>query len=58
MTLHHGMEVTTVRLPLGSEARMNAVMSEREKHSDFVRRAVANELKRREEARGASCRPS
>lgn len=41
-------EQTPARFPLGTLQRIDAVLAEKEKRSDFIREAVENELKRRE----------
>lgn len=41
-------EQTPARFPAGTLARIDGVLTEREKRSDFIREAVEAELKRRE----------
>lgn len=41
-------EQTPARFPLGTLQRIDAVLAEKEKRSDFIRVAVEAELKRRE----------
>ena len=43
-------ERTAVKFPAGTFARVAAVLEEKEDRTDFFRRAVERELKRREEA--------
>lgn len=43
-------EQTPARFPEGTLARIDAVLAEKEKRSDFIREAVDKELKRREKA--------
>ena len=43
-------EQTPARFPEGTLARIDAVLSDREKRSDFIREAVVSELERREAA--------
>jgi hypothetical protein len=41
-------EQTPARFPEGTLARIDAVLSDKEKRSDFIREAIEKELKRRE----------
>lgn len=41
-------EQTPARFPEGTLARIDAVLTEKEKRSDFIREAVERELERRE----------
>lgn len=41
-------EQTPARFPEGTLARIDAVLAEKEKRSDFIREAVERELQRRE----------
>ena len=43
-------EATPARFPAGTLARLDAVLNEKEKRSDFIREAVEREIKRREAA--------
>lgn len=50
-------EQTPARFPGGTLARIDAVLNEGEKRSDFIREAVERELKRRRAARETAHRP-
>lgn len=41
-------EQTPARFPVGTLARMDALLDEKEKRSDFIREAVDREIRRRE----------
>lgn len=41
-------EQTPARFPAGTLARIDALLDEKEKRSDFIRKAVERELERRE----------
>lgn len=43
-------EQTPARFPEGTLARIDVVLAEKEKRSDFIREAVEREIKRREKA--------
>lgn len=43
-------EQTPARFPEGTLARIDAVLADKEKRSDFIREAVEREIKRREKA--------
>ena len=43
-------EATPARFPAGTLARIDALLGDREKRSDFIREAVERELGRREKA--------
>lgn len=46
-------EQTPARLPAGTLARIDAALQDREKRSDFIRKAIEAELDRRESAQGS-----
>jgi hypothetical protein len=43
-------EATPARFPKGTLARLDALLDEKEKRSDFIREAVEREIRRREAA--------
>lgn len=47
-------EQTPARFPLGTLARIEALLQPKEKRSDFIREAVEREIKRRDRAKPKS----
>lgn len=44
-------EQTPARLPEGTLARVDALLADKEKRSDFIREAIEREIKRRERSK-------